>query len=280
MENKTTVTTTPSAKAATSVLPPNRRASSIEDPNRYWFARHSKSIIFMILTLAVVGIYEAFTLPISVFPTTNFPRIIIGVDNGVMPINQMEVTITRPIEEAVNSVAGLQDVRSITSRGSAEIDLSFDWTVDMVVTLQLVNSAVARIQSTLPPTAQIESHRLDFASFPILGYSLTSDKVSQTQLWELATYELKPRLNRLNGVASVLVQGGQIPEFQITPDPARMLRSRVTLQDILDAVNRTNLIDSPGLLTRNHQLFLSLVTAQGKTPEEIGDIVFKSVKAG
>ncbi len=276
MENKTTITTTPSAKAGTSVMPPPRRASSIEDPNRYWFARHSKSIIFMILTLAVVGIYEAFTLPISVFPTTNFPRIIIGVDNGVMPINQMEVTITRPIEEAVNSVAGLQDVRSITSRGSAEIDLSFDWSVDMVVTLQLVNSAVARIQSTLPPTAQIETHRLDFASFPILGYSLTSDKVSQTQLWELATYQLKPRLNRMNGVATVLVQGGQQPEFQVTPDPVRMLRAHVALQDILDAVNHTNVIDSPGLLNRNHQLFLGLITAQAQSPDEIGDIVIKT----
>ena len=157
----------------------------------------------MILTLAVVGIYEAFTLPIAVFPTTNFPRIIVGVDNGVMPIDQMEVTITRPIEEAVNSVPGLQEVRSITSRGSAEVDLYFDWSVDMVLTLQQVNSAISRIQSTLPSTAQIETHRLDFASFPILGYSLTSDKVPQTQLWELATYELKPRLNRLNGVASV-----------------------------------------------------------------------------
>ena len=120
-----------------------------------------------------------------------------------------------------------------------------------------------------------ETNRLDFASFPILGYSLTSDKVPQTQLWELATYDLKPRLNRLNGVASVLVQGGQTPEFQITPDPARMLRAKVTLQDILDAVNKTNLIDSPGLLSRNHQLFLGLISAQVQTPEQIGDIVVK-----
>ena len=220
---------------------------------------------------------KRFTLPIAVFPTTNFPRIIIGVDNGVMPINQMEVTITRPIENAVNSVPGLEDVRSITSRGSAEVDLFFNWNVDMVQTLQLVNSAVARIQSTLPSTAQIDTHRLDFASFPILGYSLTSDKVPQTQLWELATYELKPRLNRLNGVATVIVQGGQEPEFQITPDPARMLRAKVALQDILDAVNHTNLIDSPGLLTRNHQLFLGLVTAQVQNPDQIADIVIKNV---
>src|SRR5665213_2267365 len=231
-----------------------------ENPeSRYWFARHSKSIIFLILTLAAVGAYEALSLPIAVFPSTQFPRIIVGVDNGVMPIEQMEVTITRPLENAVNSVPGLEDVRSTTSRGSAEIDLSFSWNVDMITTLQLVNSEIARVQSTLPPTAQVETHRLDFASFPIIGYSLTSDKVPQTQLWETATYDIKPRLNRLNGVATVIVQGGQTPEFQVTPDPSKMLRAHVTVQDILDAANHTNIVDSPGLLTRNHQLFLGLI---------------------
>src|ERR1700722_12148680 len=253
------------------------RVTKREDPSQYWFARHSKSIIFLILTLAAVGIYEALSLPIAVFPATNFPRIIIGVDNGVMPIEQMEVTITRPIEEAVNSVPGLQDVKSITSRGSAEGDLDFDWTVDMTLTLQLVNSALARVQTSLPSTAQIESQRSDFASFPILGYSLTSNRVSQSDLWELATYQIKPRLNRLNGVATVIVQGGQQPEFHVIPDAARMLRTHVGVQDILDAVNHTNLIDSPGLLSRNHQLFLGLITAQVQNPEQIGDIVIKNV---
>src|ERR1700731_4421009 len=259
------------------VVPSHTRAEETEQESRYWFARHSKSIIFLIIVLAIVGIYEALSLPIAVFPATNFPRIIIGVDNGVMPINQMEVTITRPLENAVNSVPGLEDVRSITTRGSAEVDLSFNWSVDMIQTLQSVNSAIARVQSTFPATAQIEAHRLDFASFPIIGYSLTSDKVPQTQLWELATYDIKPRLNRLNGVATVLIQGGQQPEFQITPEPARMIKSRVALQDILDAANHTNLIDSPGLLSRNHQLFLGLVNSQVHSPEEIGDMVIKNV---
>ena len=215
--------------------------------------------------------------PSPCFPATNFPRIIVGVDNGVMPIEQMEVTITRPLENAVNSVPGLEDVRSTTSRGSAEIDLSFNWSVDMVTTLQLVNSEIARIQSTLPSTAAIETHRLDFASFPILGYSLTSDKVPQTQLWEIATYDMKPRLNRLNGVATVLVQGGQTPEFQVTPDPSKMLRAHVTVQDILDAANHTNIVDSPGLLSRNHQLFLGLVDSQVHNAEDIGNMVIKNV---
>jgi multidrug efflux pump subunit AcrB len=252
-------------------------APTASPESRYWFARHSKSIIFLILTLAVVGVYEALSLPIAVFPATNFPRIIVGVDNGVMPIEQMEVTITRPLENAVNSVPGLEDVRSITSRGSAEIDLSFNWGVDMITTLQLVNSEIARVQSTLPSTAAIETHRLDFASFPILGYSLTSDKVPQTQLWEIATYDMKPRLNRLNGVATVIVQGGQQPEFQVTPDPSKMLRSHVTVQDILDAANHTNIVDSPGLLSRNHQLFLGLIDSQVHNAEDIGDMVIKNV---
>ena len=249
----------------------------LEQPDNYWFARHSKSILFLILMLTLVGIYLAFSIPVAVFPTTNFPRIIIGVDNGVMPIEQMEVTITRPIEQAVNSVPGLEDVRSTTSRGSAEIDLNFSWSVDMLETLQQVDSAVSRVQSSLPPTAQIQTHRLDFASFPIIGYSLTSDKVSQAELWGIASYDIKPRLNRLAGVAGVLVQGGEVPEFHVTVDPAKMLRAKVGIPDIITAINKTNIIDSPGLMNREHQLFLGLVTSQVHTPEDIDAVVIKNV---
>src|SRR5262245_23287112 len=248
-----------------------------EQPDRYWFARHSKSIIFLICVLTVVGVYEALTMPVAVFPTTNFPRIIIGVDNGVMPIEQMEVAITRPLEQAVRFVPGLEDVRSVTSRGSAEINLFFDWRVDMLETLQLVDAAVSRVQSSLPPSVQIQTHRLDFSSFPIIGYSLTSDTVPQKSLWELATYEIQPRLNRLPGVASVLIQGGQRPEFHVVVDPARMLRAKTSIADIVAAVNRTNVIDSPGLINRNHQLFLGLVSGQVHDPDDIGAIVVKHV---
>ncbi|HET7208840.1 MAG TPA: efflux RND transporter permease subunit, partial [Terriglobales bacterium] len=160
------------------------------EKSSYWFSAHSRSVIFLIITLAILGVYLAFTVPISVFPETNFPRILIGVDNGVMPIDQMMVTITRPVEEAVNSVPGLQRVWSITSRGSAEVDLFFNWNVDMFQTLQYVNAAISRVQPELPSTARIEAHRMTFASFPIMGYSLTSDNVPQTKLWEMATYEL------------------------------------------------------------------------------------------
>ncbi len=255
--------------------------SSIErSQSQYWIAQHSRPVIFLILTLGLLGAYLAFTIPVSVFPSTDFPRVLIAVDNGVMPIDQMMVTITRPLEEAVNSVPGLLTVRSITGRGSAEIDLYFRWNVDMFQTLQYVNAAISRIQPELPATAKIEAHRLTFAAFPIIGYSLTSDTTPQTRLWEMATYEMKPRLNRLEGVSTVIVQGGQEPEFQIMPDPAKLLTASVTVSDILDSVRRTNLIDSPGLLERNHQLYLGLVNGLVRTPEQIANAVIKNTAAG
>src|ERR1700676_5351258 len=196
-----------------------RGEQSAEQGQNPWFHRLSRPILFLIVSLALVGVYFAFTIPISVFPNTDFPRIVVGIDNGVMPIDQMLVTITKPIEEAVNSVPGLKKVQSITSRGSAEVDLFFDWGVDMILTLQRVDAVVARLQPELPAGAKIATHRLTFATFPILGYSLTSDTIPQSKLWEIATYELKPRINRLDGVAFVLVQAGRVPEFQVTPDP-------------------------------------------------------------
>ncbi len=257
-----------------------RRARSSYEPDAHWLTRNAKPTIFVILTLACLGAYLAFSVPISVFPATDFPRIIIGVDNGVMPIDQMQIVVTRPIEEAVNSVPGLHNVRSITSRGSAEINLFFDWNVDMFQTLQYVNAALSRVQPTLPSTAQITSNRLTFASFPIMGYSLTSQSISQTKLWELATYELKPRLNRLDGVSTVVVQGGEEPEYHIIPDPAKLIASGVTITDLLDAVRRSNLIDSPGLFPSNHQLVLGLISGQVHNPEQLSQVVVKSTPAG
>ena len=258
----------------------NGVASASPSRRRRWFVQDAKSVIFVVIVISLVGIYLSKTIPVSVFPSIDFPRVVIGIDNGVMPIEQMMVTITRPIEQAVNSVQGLESVRSITSRGEAEVDLYFNWGVDMYRTLQLVDAALAKVQPDLPAGTKIQSHRLTFASFPILGYSLTSDTVPQNQLWEMATYELAPRLNRLNGVATVLVQGGQEPEIHITPDPAKLLQTSITVTDILDTVRRTNVIDSPGLFERNHQLVLGLVNGQAQNAEQLAQAVIKSTTAG
>src|SRR5437870_11916205 len=140
-------------------FPPDspRAGHPANQPYAPCFHRLSRPILFLTVSLMLVGAYLAFTIPVAVFPNTDFPRMVIGIDNGVMPIDQMLVVITRPLEEAVNSVPGLQKVQSITSRGSAEVDLFFDWNSDMILTLQRVDAVVARMQAELPPTAKVET---------------------------------------------------------------------------------------------------------------------------
>jgi CzcA family heavy metal efflux pump len=253
----------------------------------FWLVRSVKTIFFMVIVVTAAGIYSALQVPIAVFPDTNFPRVVIGVDNGVMPVEQMQVTITKPIEDAINSVPGLKTVRSTTSRGSAEVSLFFDWDVDMYRTLQLTDAALSKVQQTLPATARITTNRLTFATFPILGYTLTSDQdaqghdlVSPTQLWELATYDLKPPLNRVDGVSTVTVQGGRVPEFHIVPDMARLQASGVTVADLVAGVQTSNIIDSPGLYEANHQLILGLIGAQAHDIEQLSNLVIKTTAAG
>ena len=247
---------------------------------RFWLVRFRGPIFFFLIALSIAGLYAGTRVPISVFPDTNFPRVVIGIDNGVMPVEQMQVVITKPIEDAVNSVPGLQTVRSTTSRGSAEVSLFFDWKEDMFHTLQLVDAALGKVRQTLPATAVITTNRLTFATFPILGYSLISDTLGPTQLWELATYQLKPPLNRVEGVSTVTVQGGKVPEFHLVPNLARMQNSGVTILDLVNAVQASNIIDSPGLYEANHQLILGLVGAQVHDADQLSKLVVKTTPAG
>ena len=253
---------------------------SLRESEDFWVTRHATTILFCIILLSVAGIYLAGKIPISVFPDTNFPRVVIGIDNGVMPVEQMQITITKPIEDAVNSVPGLQTVRSNTSRGSAEVSLFFDWNVDMFHTLQLVDAALSKVRQTLPATAIITTNRLTFATFPILGYSLTSDSVSLPRLFEIATYDLKPSLNRLDGVSAVAIQSEQIPNYEVTPDPGKLVATGITVTDILNAIQLTNLVDSPGLYQTQHELVLGLIGAQVHDVGQLSQIVVKNSPTG
>ncbi len=258
---------------------PDHSVVEPEDQN-YWLARSVRTVLFVTVVLMLAGVYAFFRTPIAVFPETDFPRVVIGVDNGVMPVEQMQVTITKPIEDAVNSVPGLVTVRSTTSRGSAEVSLFFDWSVDMFRTLQLVDSALSKAQQSLPSTAKITTNRLTFATFPILGYSVTSNTLSQTQLWELATYTLKPPLNRVNGVSTVTIQGGAVPEFHVVPNMAKMQAAGVTVLDLTNAIQTSNIIDSPGLYEQDHQLVLGLVGAQAHDVDTLRDLAVKTTVSG
>jgi CzcA family heavy metal efflux pump len=238
----------------------------------------SRAVVVLVLLVCAAGIYAAFNLPTAIFPQTDFPRIVIVVDNGVVPAPQMLASVTRPIEEAMNGIPGITRIKSTTARGSAEINLFFNWKTDVLQTLQLVQARLSQLSSTLPSTAEIRNvDRLTFAVFPVAGYSLTSDTRDPASLRDLAAYTLKPRLARLPGVANVNIAGGDVREYHVRVDPERLNTRGVSLQQVTEAVSSANILASPGLIEENHQLELTLVSGQATAPEQLNSIVVATV---
>src|SRR3989440_6683818 len=241
-------------------------------------SNQSRAVLVMVALVCAAGLYAAWQLPIAIFPSTDFPRVVIIVDNGVAPAPQTLVAVTRPIEEAMNGIPGIQRIKSKTSRGSSEVSLFFSWNVDIVQSLQLVQARLSQLASTLPPTAQIRNvERLTFAVFPVTGYSLTSDARDLASLRDVATYTIRPKLARLPGVATVGVAGGKVREFHVMIDSDRLVAHNVSVQQVVDAVHNSNIIISPGLIEENHQLELALISGQAKKPEELNGIVVGTV---
>src|SRR3954465_285108 len=112
--------------------------------------RHARAIVFIVIAVCFGGIYAALAMPSSVFPQTNFPRVVILVDNGVMPADEMMARVTRPIEEGMKDIPGAVTVRSATGRGSAEVNVFFTWSVDMVQAELFVLARLSQIRSRLP----------------------------------------------------------------------------------------------------------------------------------
>lgn len=234
--------------------------------------RHGKLILFVSLVLCLAGAYAAYKMPASVFPETDFPRIVILVDNGVQPADDMMATVTRPIEEVMKGTPRTVNIRSSTGRGSAEINVFFDWGTDMVQAELYVLGRLSQIRSQLPASAEYVVQRLTFSSFPIVGISLTSQSRGITELWERAQYEIKPRLLRIPGVSRINLVGGKEPEYHVAVDPVRLDAHHLALNDVSDALAATNLFQSAGMHEEDHQLYLTLVDGRVQTPEAIAKI--------
>ena len=221
--------------------------------------RHRLAIVFVSLALCLGGIYAAFHLSSSVFPQTNFPRVVIVVDNGVMPADEMMASVTRPIEEAIKDIPGAVRVRSTTGRGAAEVSVFFGWNVNMVEAELHVEARLGQIRSTLPSTVSTTVRRLTFSAFPILSVSLTSPHRTGMDLWEMGRYQIKPRLLRIPGVARVDIVGGQTPEYHVIVDPLRLQSVNLTLTQVTDALARNSQITPTGMHEENHTLYLTVV---------------------
>ncbi len=238
--------------------------------------RQSKSVAFVVLAFCLGGIYSALSMPSSLFPRTDFPRVVIMVDNGVMPADEMMVRVTRPIEEAMKDVPGAVTLRNLTSRGSAEISVFFAWSADMVQSELYVLSRLSQIKTALPATATLSTHRLTFSAFPVIGISLTSKTRTVRDLWDVARYQIKPRFLRVPGVARVDLVGGRTPEYHVVVDPDRLRALKLTADDVATALQKQNLVASAGMHEENHTLYLALADGRVFSPREIEDLVVAS----
>ncbi|MBN8922097.1 MAG: transporter [Rhodanobacter sp. 68-29] len=245
-----------------------------------WMHKHRRSLLFLALILAIGGIAGAFNLPVSLFPNVSFPRVRVSLDAGDRPADQMVVSVTRPVEEAIRRVRGVREVRSTTSRGSAEINIGFDWGADMGRALLDVDAAIGEALPSLPPGLNVRAIRLDPTVFPILAYSLRSDTLTPTQLHDIAEFQLRPLLSGVTGVAQVDVQGGAVAEFHVDVDAAKLRAQGLALADLEHAVASAATIQSMGRLQDHYKLYLLLANNQPATAAALGDIVLRADARG
>ncbi len=241
-----------------------------------WLREHQRSLLFLCALLAVGGAATVFRLPVALFPDVQFPRVVVSFDAGDRPADQMVLQVTRPAEEAVRRVAGVRDVRSETTRGSADISITFDWGSDMRRAALELNAALSQALPAMPAGTTLDLRRMDPTVFPILAYSINSDSVSLPRLTDLAIYQLRPILSAVPGVARVQVVGGAQDEYHVDVDPLRMNAFGVSLQDVVKAVGAANVISAVGRLEENYKLYLVVENTQLGEAQSIGDVVLKS----
>ena len=238
-----------------------------------WAAAHRRSLLFLLAVAAAIGAVLTFSLPSSLFPTVDFPRVVVSLDAGDRPADQMEAAVTRPMEQAIRRVPGVTDVRSTTSRGSAEISVSFAWGTDMASATLQVNAATAQIVAQLPAGTQVATRRMDPTVFPIIAYSLTSKTLSQATLRSVADYQVAPLLSGIAGVARADAIGGAVDEFHAEVDPARLQALGLTLDDVAKALAASNVITATGKLEDRYKLLLVLADASLQSVDDVGQTV-------
>ncbi len=239
---------------------------------------HGRGLVLVILSFALAGAVMIPTIPISIFPQTDFPRVVILVDNGIAPVNVQMLTVTRPLEEAIRLVPGITTMRSVTARGSTEINVFFRWDVDILNALHLVQGRISQITPNLPPGVRFYVNRLTFSVFPMVGFSVTSPTRSLSDLWELTYYTLAPRLYRLPGVAETRIVGGRPPEYHIVVDPAKLNSYGMPLTKVVEAIRSSNIIQPAGMTQENYHLYLTTVTGLLNNKDQVENTVVDVVK--
>ena len=260
------------------------------------FSLNNRILILVASVLLMVGgAYTSFHTEVDVFPDLNAPTVVVMTEANGMAAEEVEQLVTFPVETAVNGATNVRRVRSSSTNGFSVVWVEFDWGTDIYLARQIVSEKLAIVSEELPenvgnPTLGPQSSIL--GELMIIG--LTSDSTSMLDLRTLADWTIRPRLLSMGGVAQVAVLGGDIKEYQIQLDPARMKHYDVTLPEVMAATRDMNLNANGGVIyeygneyivrgalatTNVDELSRAVVKRVGDMPITLGDIAHVGVGA-
>jgi CzcA family heavy metal efflux pump len=226
-----------------------------------WMTRRRALVWCATLAVALGGALLSLRLPSGIYPEVEFPRIVVVARAGDAPPDVTQLSVTRPLEAALATVLGVERIRSKTIRGSTEMSLQFAPGTDMWRALQLVESRVGEIRSTLPPGAELTVERLTTTSFPVLTYNLTGP-VDTCRLRELGELVIKPAFSRVRGVGRVEVLGGDVREVEIILDPERTAAMHVSPAQIVEKLRAQTVLQAVGRLEESHSLVTVMASGE------------------
>jgi multidrug efflux pump subunit AcrB len=251
---------------------------------------HAPAVLVATVLLAAAGGIIYTSLPSSIYPPLQFPRILVVAHAGILPASSVLLSVTRPLEQAAMEVPGILRVRSRTFRGSAEISAQFAPGADMAAALQLLQSGVEEARSEMPADVQaqtqVQVERLTAASFPVLSLNLTGN-LPGADLRDYAFFVVRPALARVPGVGRVEVMASDSREIEVVPDPARLLAARLTVHDVAEALRQANqlapvarysaagrqtLVLASGLFTSPEQIAQTPVVVRAGATVRVGDL--------
>lgn len=244
--------------------------------NKNYIQIFSKPILFIGLLLLMVGIYSYNQMQTNLFPEVLFPRITIIADAGQLPVDRMMITVTKPLESAVKKVKGVNVVKTNTSRGSATIDVFFDWGMDTYLQKLQMESRINEVKNYLPQGVNLSVEAMNQSLFPVYGYTLESKNHNQVALRDKANLVLRPVFSQVKGISNVVVRGGKAKEYVIIPDAVKMSSLGLTINSIITAFNNNNFVLSNGNVGDYDHLYLSLTDTRVNDIDDLKEIIIKN----
>ena len=237
-----------------------------------WSLRNRLMVFIAALLLLFWGGYETLRMPIDVFPDLTAPTVTVVAEAHGMAPQEVENLITRPIESALNGASGVRRVRSSTGIGIAVIWVEFEWGTDIYQARQIVNEKLQLASSSLPQDLPVPVLApITSIMGEILFIALHSDRHDLMELKTAADWSVRPRLLAVPGVAEVIPNGGQTKQYQVVLDPVRMAAYGVSVNQVIDAVAKTNHNVSAGFYVDGGQEVLIHGEGRVTSPDDIGE---------